>query len=279
MPILNRLVDIYERRGFRVASGLNADAFGGFWLAPFTWLFDGDGVYARGSGIALQEVYFLECLFEDYRPKTLFVIGNACGWGTLALALLNPEATVLAIDNGSDRHALEGIEFTNRVAREEGLNAKVVLASSPQDVGRVIGDHLEGPVDFAFIDGEHTNEHIELDFDAVRPHADPACVHLFHDVHLSRLRQGFESIRRRSGLSGRVLLGTPSGMGILYDAAHDPPIERTLQSFSADDEIVGLIEGEAWRDHHRLRVKYRRSLVKRINRIRNLLGRPPLPLP
>ena len=90
MPILNRLVDIYERRGFRVASGLNADAFGGFWLAPFTWLFDGDGVYARGSGIALQEVYFLECLFEDYRPKTLFVIGNACGSGTLALALLNP---------------------------------------------------------------------------------------------------------------------------------------------------------------------------------------------
>ena len=48
MPILNRLVDIYERRGFKVASGLNADAFGGFWLAPFTWLFDGDGVYAWG---------------------------------------------------------------------------------------------------------------------------------------------------------------------------------------------------------------------------------------
>ena len=279
MPILNRLVDIYERRGFKVASGLDANAFDGFRLAPFTWLFDGDGVYARGSGIALQEVYFLECLFEDYRPRTLFVIGNAFGWSTLALALLNPEATVLAIDDGSDRHALEGIEFTNRAAGEEGLNAKAVLASSPKDVGRVIGDHLEGPVDFAFIDGEHANEHIELDFDAVRPHADPACVYLFHDVHLSGIGQGFESIRRRSGLSGRVLLGTPSGMGILYDATDGPPIERTLQSFSADDEIVGLVEWEAWKNRHRLRVKYRRSLVKRINRVRSLLGREPLPLP
>lgn len=68
-------------------------------------------------------------------------------------------------------------------------------------------------------------------------------------------------------------------MGILHDAEDGPPIGRTLQSFSADDEIVGLVEREAWKDRHRLRVKYRRSLVKRINRVRNLLGREPLPLP
>jgi len=279
MPILNRLVDVYEKRGFEIAVGLNASHFDNFTAAPFTWLMRDGRSFTNGLGITIGEVYFLECLLADLTPQRIFVIGNSFGWSTLTLALLAPQAKVVAIDAGFDENSLEGIALTNRIASEEGLDVTVMEATAPQDVGAVIAQHLDGAVDFALIDGKHTNEQIVLDFDAVRASAAAGCAYLFHDVFEFSLQQGFSQNQSASGLSGGILRGTTSGMGLLYDASRTPALARTVATFTVSEAAMMVVEQGAWNRRHRYIAKYRKSLAKRRNTLRGWLGKSPLPLP
>jgi len=280
MPILNRLVDVYEKRGFEIATGLNASHFDNFTAAPFTWLMRDGRSFTNGLGITIGEVYLLECLLADLAPKRIFVIGNSFGWSTLALALLAPQAKVVAIDAGFDENSLEGIFLTNRIASEEGLNVQVVEAVAPQHVAAVIAEHLDGgEVDFAFIDGKHTNEQIVRDFDAVRAQASEDCVYLFHDVFEFSLQEGFSKNQHASGLSGGILRGTTSGMGLLYDASRIPSVAQTVATFTISEPAMAVVSQGAWNRRHRTIAKYRKSLAKRRNTLRGWLGKAPLPLP
>jgi hypothetical protein len=278
MPVLSRLVDIYESRGFRVSSGLNPVHFDNYALAPSTWLIKEGSSYTNGLGIGLQEVYFLECLFADFNPKNIFIIGNSLGWSTVALSLINAKANVVAIDDGSDKNALEGITFTNTIAAEEGLSLKVVQGRSPEDVGPAIDNNFQEPVDFVFIDGCHTNDHIVIDFMAIQAKASPDCVYLFHDVHQFKLDDGFNRILTDSGLIGRILLSTPSGVGIAFNPNSTPAVARAIEAFDIDEEALAVIEKEAWQARHRHRTRYRRSLIKRLNSLRRLFGLEAKPL-
>lgn len=272
MPVLSKLVDIYESRGFRVSSGLNPVHFDNYALAPSTWLIKEGSSYTNGLGIGLQEVYFLECLFENFAPKNIFIIGNSLGWSSVGLSLINPSANIVAIDDGSDQNALEGIQLTNTIAKEEGLGLKVVQGRSPEDVGPAIDGNFDAPVDFAFIDGCHTNDHIVIDFTAIQAKASPDCVYLFHDVHQFNLKQGFDKILADSGLTGRILMSTPSGVGIAFNPNSTPVVARAIEAFDIDDEALGVIEKESWQARHRHLTRYKRSITKRLNTIRRLFG-------
>lgn len=264
MPIIARLASLYESRGIHISTGLNPSHFGNFPMAPFTWFFKNGESVTNGLGIALQEVYFLECLFARFRPQRLFAIGNSAGWSSLALALLNPEARVLAIDAGFDRNALDGIGFTNRVAEEEDLPVRVVEGRSPEDVPRVLRAAAMGPIGFTFIDGHHSIAQVQLDFRAVRAHAAPDCVYLFHNVASFALHSGIERITRDSGLAAQLLLGTTSGMAIVYDRTRCPLALGDIAPFIASPEAVALIEDAAWSRRHRHLARWRRSLKKRL---------------
>ena len=264
MPIIRRLTALYERRGIEISTGLSPCHFDNLALANFT-LFIKDGrSMTNGFGIAMQEIYFLECLFERFRPRRIFAIGNSTGWSSFALALINPQARVVAIDAGFDRNSLAGIEFTNKVAAEEGFDLRAVQAVSPQDVAAVVGEHMAAPVEFAFIDGYHTSEQVVLDFAAIEAHADPGCVYLFHDVHDFALNAGIEEIARRSSFAAHLLLGTPSGMAIVYDPARHPTLAEDLAPFHARPSALAIIEREIFRRHHGRAYKLGRSLSRRL---------------
>jgi hypothetical protein len=272
MPILKRLTALYESRGIQISTGLNPCHFGNLPQVNFTWFIrDGESL-TNGLGIAMQEIYFLECLFADRHPGNVFVIGNSAGWSSFALALLNPKARVVAIDAGFDRNALEGLEFTNRVAAEEGLDLRAVQAVSPDGIAAVAAAHATGPIDFAFIDGYHSVEQVVRDFTALRPHADPACVYLFHDVHEFNLQPGLEEIARLSGLRWQLLLGTPSGMAIVYDPALCPALADDIAPFRAHQAALALVEAEVWKSRHRRRHRLQRSIAKRVAWLRGRLG-------
>jgi hypothetical protein len=265
-PILPRLTRLYEERGILISTGLNPLHFGGLKLAPFTWFIKDGESLTNGLGIGLQEIYFLECLFSGFRPKSLFVIGNSAGWSTFALSLLNPDAPVLAMDAGFDARSLEGLDFTNRVAAEEGLKIRAVKGVSPADVPAILAE--APPPDFVFVDGYHSVEQVSLDFDAVRPHAAPDCVWIFHDVRDFALEPGIEAIARRSGLDWELLLGTPSGIAIVYDKARHPVLSRAIAPFRAHPEALRLVERAAWAARHRHLARWQRSLRKRLGRRR-----------
>jgi Methyltransferase domain len=265
VPILARLTNLYESRGILISTGLNPSDFGNFALAPFTWFIAGGSSLTNGLGIALQEIYFLECLFERCHPRQIFVIGNSSGWSTFALALLNPSATVVAIDAGFDENALEGIEFTNRVAAEEGMSACAVKGVSPRDVAPIVAERKLAPIDCILIDGDHSVAQVEADFDAVRPYAAPHCIYLFHDVQSFDLHKGLEHIAAKSGLVWDLLLATPSGMAVMYDPANRPPALDDIAPFIAHSEALEVVRRAAWSHRHRHLARWRTSLRKRLS--------------
>jgi len=263
-PILARLVALYENRGIKVATGLNSHHFGDFPLAPFTWFIRGRESLTNGLGIGLQEIYFLECLFARFRPERLFVIGNSFGWSTLALALMNRDARVVAIDAGLDRNSLEGIEFTNRVAEEEGLKALAVKGRSPGDVATILRDHAMSPLHFVLVDGYHSVEQVQLDFEAARPAASPDCIYLFHDVETFQLQEGLERIAAKTGFVWELLPATPSGMALVYDPGHCPVALEDIAPFRPDPVAVEIVRDAAWGHRHRHLARWHRSLRKRL---------------
>lgn len=268
MPILARLTALYESRGIQISTGLNPSHFDDFAYAPFTWFVKDGTSLTNGLGIALQEVYFLECLFARFRPERLFVVGNSLGWSSLALALLNPQGRVLAIDAGFDGNSVWGIELTNGIAREHDLPLTVAKGLSPTDVPRLLGEHAMIPVEFTFVDGYHSVEQVGLDFAAIRPHAAPECLYLFHDVETFGLRPGIERLAAESGLAWQSLLGTTSGMALVYDPARRPAALDDIAPFIVPPDITDLIRREAWNHRHRHLARWRRSLGKRLARVR-----------
>src|SRR5215471_18044848 len=57
MPILPRLVNLYEKRGIQISTGLNPSHFSNAPLAPFAWFISEGKSLTNGLGISLQEIY------------------------------------------------------------------------------------------------------------------------------------------------------------------------------------------------------------------------------
>ncbi len=128
VPILSRLTSLYESRGISIAAGLNPSHFSNLPSAPFTWFVKDGRSLTNGLGIGLQEIYFLECLFDGFHPRRIFVVGNSLGWSTLALALLNPDRK-----GGRDRRRLR-----------QGLARWDRLHQSGRDGRGIVGDCRQG---------------------------------------------------------------------------------------------------------------------------------------
>jgi predicted O-methyltransferase YrrM len=275
MPIIGDLTDYYREEGIELCAGLAPSHAEGLPWAPFTW-FCKDGKSVTGNlGIAVQEIYFLEHVLAAYKPKRALIIGNSMGWSTLAMGLLMPQGKVVAIDMAPDAAMREGLSLTNRVATRHRLPVRAVKGTSPQDVATIVDSELGGTVDFAFIDGLHTSEQVVLDYKAVNKKATPDAVYLFHDVTLFDMHAGMAEIGKLAGRAPRLLLGTPSGMAILFDPARHPAMARVIGAFAPPDSALAVVRQAAWDHRHRHLARWRRSIRKRVQHFRNLIGDPP----
>lgn len=237
MPIAAELIAAYEAEGIEISTGLNSWHMKNAAEAPFTWFFRGGKKLTQGLGIALQEVYLLECLFDGWRPKNMLVIGNSYGWSTLALALANREGRALALDTGADIASTAGILLTNKIAKKLGLDCYAVAAASPGGVAPTVARELKGPIDFAFVDGEHSRDAVARDLEAVRAVAAPDCVYLCHDVLNFDLRPPVAEFAARHGLAHTILTRTPSGMALVHPDPVPPALAPTLRVFAGSEEL------------------------------------------
>ncbi|HEV2264613.1 MAG TPA: class I SAM-dependent methyltransferase [Stellaceae bacterium] len=275
MPIIAELVELYRSEGIAISTGLPPHRFGGYGGAPFTWFLKDGKSLTNGLGIAMQEVYLLEHLFAAFQPRRALVIGNAFGWSTLAIAALLKGGQVVAIDSGSDRNSLAGLDLTNRLAARGQLPAKAVKGTSPGDVAAIVDAALGGPVDFAFIDGLHTSAQVVLDYTAVRAKAAADAVYLFHDVQEFGLGDGIVEIERLADRKATMLAATQSGMAILFDPARHPGLARAVAAFAPPEPALQVVRQAAWDSRHRHLARWRRSFAKRRARLRKLVGDPP----
>ena len=250
MGIFTDLIEIYEADGITEQSGLNADHFPGNAAGDiaFTYFFRGPEKMCKGGGIALAEIAFLEKLSENFQPRNIFAIGNAFGWSTLALALANPQARVVAIDLCPRPEEKLGLDLTNRLAKGLGLDVRAIKARSPEQVRSVAEENFDGPVDFVFIDGGHNNQQIVLDFQATQEIARPDAVYLFHDVVNFLLWDGFVAIAKANPeMIARILFRTPSGMGICYPPSREAEVGRAVHLFAESDERLSAVRAEGKR--------------------------------
>ncbi len=239
---IQHTIRIYKARGLDVRMGLSPWHFKRNAIKTFAMssIFDGQSKLSTGGGIAMTEMFFFESLCPVWNPSNVFIIGNAFGLSSIFLSVLNPQATVVAIDaavEGLDND--RGNQLTRQIALEEGLQLEVVHGVSPQDVPSIVKNRLNGKVDLVFIDGLHTEHQQELDFEACWEFGRDRAIYCFHDVLSFNMKPGFERIsKRHPQLKSVILWRTPSGMGILYPPSVGSEVEETIQLFTEPDWML-----------------------------------------
>ena len=214
--MLPRLIAAYRSVGHEPLTGYNSYHFGNWMDAPFT-TFVSEGQLVGMAGLALQEIMFLDGLGGLIDPRSILVIGNAHGWSTVALALIFPEARIVALDPDE-----KGNELTNRIAGLLRLNATAVPGYSPQDVGRIVEAELGGSLDFCLIDAVHDDAHLTADFAGIQPFIAKGAIVAMHDVINWNMVEALKGILAQPGVSGRLLTRPPAGLGI----ACEGPLSR-----------------------------------------------------
>jgi predicted O-methyltransferase YrrM len=231
-PAIATMVDLYGRHGFEILTGMQAKFVNGK-LTDSTYIVKNMSTLTGHLGISLVEIYFLETLFFDYQPKNIFVVGNSFGWSSFALALLNPNSKVIAIEIGAEPFTKEWIGRTNTMAKAAGIAVKVVQGSSPEDTAAIVRDHLGGRIDFAFVDGIHTSEAMKADFAAIDPLLSEDGIVLFHDVVAFKMMPGLEYIRDNFGVGANVFYGTSSGAALVFKK-QSAALEQLRASFGGN---------------------------------------------
>lgn len=210
---ISRLIEIYRNYAdIEVVSGLNSYHFQNWRDAPFTHYFK-ENVWQTGHlGISIWELMLLEKISKIYKPSRIYIVGNGLGWSTLGLALLNPDARVVAIDPD------QGIELVNRIASAEGLNCVVRAGLSPDDNSKVIAEEFDAPPDLFLVDGMHTNDHVARDWASLYNLGGAKALYMFHDVINFDLFQSMRAIRHEGSAADMTfvnLIASPSGMAAL----------------------------------------------------------------
>lgn len=138
-----------------------------------------------GLGDALHVLY---ALAVATKPGVIVEIGSARGKSTCALALAcrqNAVGKVYAIDPHSDNEWTDrGVrggseEFLRRQLNEYGLQGLVEIIKATSDTA---ARQWNQPIDFLFIDGDHSYRGVKADFESFRPWLTADALVAFHDT-------------------------------------------------------------------------------------------------
>lgn len=136
--------------------------------------------------------------------------------------------------NGSGKLVcLDAIHQANEELRKKMSNRVTFLRGiSPRDIGKAV-DILGSPIDFAFIDGDHSYESVLADCRGVEPHLSHDALLLFHDISMESVKEaildwmGEVKMAYCGGLS-EVYTSTFGGYGLgLVSWSAGKPLNKT----------------------------------------------------
>jgi predicted O-methyltransferase YrrM len=141
-------------------------------------------------GQVRSEILGLARRVQRLQPRTVVEIGTATG-GTLFIwcALAHPEATIASIDLPGGIHG-GGYPFWKTILykRFASTNQRLHLLRGDSHSAAMLGElkeRLAGqPVDFLFIDGDHTYAGVKQDFEMYSPLVRKGGLIAFHDICL-----------------------------------------------------------------------------------------------
>lgn len=225
--MLPRIIEAYHQEGFAFEMGSPARlATGVSPLEEWRPLWSYEPLSFRQVGISLRDAWFIRLAAECLGPAPSLVIGNSQGISTMLIAELLKPAPLDAIDAQTSRGSDSGTDLTRRVAARLGLDVRVAVGFSPQDLNTVCRTIDYG---FVLVDGEHTNEQMLLDYHGIIDRLADRCVVYFHDVGLRDLDDGWLAVRQHAeplGLRGFDLSASDFGSTLLV--RNIPELEQML---------------------------------------------------
>jgi len=127
--------------------------------------------------------FYLKLL--DFRPKNLLEIGTAAG-GTLYLwgqaATDDAKMVSLDLDTGGGYRKCRADLYTSFARDKQQIHLIRDDSHSQTALDRVKSLFADEPIDFLFIDGDHTYEGVKMDFDMYSPLVRPGGIVAFHDI-------------------------------------------------------------------------------------------------
>jgi len=231
---IHSLINIYKDVDVKIENGTGPNT-------PLIYASANNHLLMMEAGITVQELIFFYSLLHRICPKNIYGVGNAFGWSTLAFAIISPASKIVVIDNLANFKSIGdpvGMKITKSIIEKNNFNVTALVAESPKDSYEVISEHLESKVDFAFIDGLHTNEQVVQDFDAIKFSLHSNSVVVFHDVIKHNMSKGWKEISiaaKKLGFTSKILDKTYSGIGIVYGSNMN--IEDVINLYS-----IGITE-------------------------------------
>lgn len=148
-----------------------------------------------------QELWELAHIYMAIRPKTVLEIGSFCG-GTLWYWMkYSSGSDIVAIDIPIDDLGQRDEQMKGWLLWNEWAEAVPTVtsfthleeSSSNSNVIEYVKDHIN-PIDFIFIDGDHSYKGVMSDYEIYRPMLSSIGIMAFHDVNTPE-RDGIEVAR------------------------------------------------------------------------------------
>jgi predicted O-methyltransferase YrrM len=187
------------------------------------------GVKATGSSIGVDEVRIFAEIADLIEMRSAYTVGVAFGFSLFALALAAPDATVVGIDDYSERAGpgtQQARRLVERIITTECPNARLVVGRSPADTPMAVADLA--PLSLVFIDGAHNAAAASADYAGVRPFLDARSVVLWHDTETRDMPRAFAGCFDRAIHDRCARLNTYGRLGIHHNSTEHPALAEYL---------------------------------------------------
>lgn len=117
---------------------------------------------------------FFRHLAAEIKPRIMVELGVCGGGGALHMAIGNPKGVVIGVDFQDDHH--ENIEWI----KDHYENFHFWVMDSMEAAKKIFDAY--GPIDFLFIDTDHTLEHTLAEYNAYKPFLAKDAIVCFDDL-------------------------------------------------------------------------------------------------
>ncbi len=220
------------RQGIRQLRHLEKKLFSREARFAIPFAYRGKGYYKtiepRQNPLEIEDLYRTVC---DLSPSQVLEVGTARG-GTLYLwtQAATAHATIVSVDlpegDFGGAYPPEKVPFYREFARAgQTLHLLRKDSHDPQTIAEVRSLFVSGPVDFAFIDGDHTYAGVKADFVNYGPLVRPGGLIAFHDIlprpdmpaiQVDKFWAELKTVYQTRELIGTDASGRKIGIGLLY---------------------------------------------------------------
>jgi len=151
---------------------------------------------ARRYALPVKHAKLLLRLVKFLKPRTILETGTGTGFSAAALALGNSNAAVYTVD------AVQQLsDLARRHHRDAGI-ANVRYAVGDLDAALVDMAKKITPIDFVYLDANHTREATLRYFEGLLPHLSPNACIAVDDIHWSSgMKKAWLELTRRDSVS------------------------------------------------------------------------------